>query len=202
MNIKIRKTRAEINDRNNLIRKEVEIADIFFLLVIIGIYALMLINSHKLIEEVEVNIYLYGWIGLFVASFILELIPQLFDPGYGVFVAIAAGMSIFNSTVIIILGSLLGGYLSYEIGRKYGSKFIFPLFNPKTFTKTVIFFNKYGRYLLFLGALTPLPYFPIIFGALGLSRRNFLFFGLLPRVCSFIFFGLAIHYGILWLNSF
>lgn len=202
MLIKSKKIITELNSRNNLIRREVEIADIFFLLAIIGIYALMLMNSHRLMDEVESNIYLYGWIGLFVASFILELVPQLFDPGYGVFVAMAAGISILNSTIIIILGSLLGGYISYELGRKFGPKFIFPIFNPKIIDKTVLFFNRYGKYILLLGALTPFPYFPIIFGALMLPRKQFVIYGLIPRIISFILFGLAIHYGVSWYNQF
>lgn len=184
------------------IRKEIEIVDVLMIFIILGVYLFILFHSSNLIETAEEKINSYGSWGLLISSFILELVPQLFDPGFGVFIAMAAGMTLFRATVIIIIGSLFGGYLSYEIGRKYGLKIISYLFKKEILDKTIFFFNKYGKYLLLVGALTPLPYFPIIFGALGLSREKFIFYGLIPRAISFILFGVAIYYGIGFINLF
>ena len=186
-------------DYNLQLRKEVEVLDILLTLIIIALSIIALVNYNFFKAKAAAEIVIYGELGLFFISIILDFIPQLFDPGFGVFVAMASGISLFQATVIIILGSMVGGLLGYEVGRMYGLRVIAPLFSKKSLENTLGFFKKYGKYLVMFGALTPLPYFPILFGALKMERKEFWLWGLLPRAMSFIIFALAIRLGItLW----
>lgn len=184
---------------NARVRKEVEIVDTLLALVLVVIFIIALLNYKFFQTTAQKEILLYGWIGLIVISFVLDLLPQLFDPGYAVFIALAVGMNLFSATLFIIIGSILGSALGYEIGKKYGLRFIYPLFDRKSLEKTIKFWSKYGKYIVFLGALAPLPYFPLVYGALGMKRKEFWIWGIIPRVLSFVLFGLSIYFGIeLW----
>lgn len=181
------------------VRREVEIVDTLLALVLVVLFILAIFNYKFFQTTAQKEILLYGWIGLIVISFVLDLLPQLFDPGYTIFIALAIGMNLVSATIFIIIGSILGSALGYEIGKKYGLRFIYPLFDKKSLEKTISFWGKYGKYIVFLGALLPLPYFPIIYGALGMKRKEFWIWGIIPRVLSFILFGLSIYFGIeLW----
>ncbi len=184
---------------NPQIRREVEILDTLLALILVVFFVIVLLN-YKFFETVaQKEILLYGWIGLIIISFVLELLPQLFDPGYAIFIAMAVGMTLVSSTIFLIIGSVIGSALGYEIGKKYGIRFIYPLFERKTLEKTINFWKKYGKYIVFVGALLPLPYFPLIFGALGMKRKEFWIWGIIPRAISFVLFAIFIYYGIeLW----
>ncbi len=181
---------------NPKIRREVEIFDTAFAIVIVVLFIIALLNYNFFKDVAQDWILLYGGFGLIVISFLLDLIPQLFDPGFMVFLAMAIGMSLFSATIFITIGSFFGGLVGYELGRKYGFRFICPLFERNDMEKTLNFWQKYGKFIAFLGALLPLPYFPLIFGALGMKRKEFVFWGLIPRIMSFIIFSTFVHFGI------
>lgn len=187
------------NYYNPRIRREVEIVDTLLALVMIILCLVMLLNYNFFKTTAQKEILLYGWIGLVVISFLLELLPQLFDPGYAIFIALAMGMNLWTSTFFLIVGSVIGSAVGYEIGKRYGLKFIYPLFERKALEKTIKFWDKYGKYIVFVGAIAPLPYFPLIFGALGMKRREFWLWGIIPRIFNFLMFGGLIYFGIeLW----
>jgi undecaprenyl-diphosphatase len=186
---------------NPRFRKKVEIIDLLIAMFVLALAIISLLNYNFFRTKATTEILLYGKLGIFLVGFILDLIPQIFDTAFIFFIAMATSTGLFSTTLFILLGSAAGGLLGYEIGRKYGFRFISPLFSKKIMKKTIQFWDKYGKFYVFLSvwSFTPLPYFPLIFGALGMKRKDFWAWGIIPRMLNFIVFALAIHFGIvLW----
>lgn len=177
--------------------RKIEIIDLILALVIIGIsiYSLLSYNFYK--EEISNEILSYGWIGLFFGVAFLELIPQFLTPFFIPLVGLSSGLSLISVIFFVILGTLFGSILGYELGKRYGWNLICPLFKKKTTEKVLNFWNKYGKVFVFFSAITPLPYFPLIFGALGLSRRDFWIWGVVPRVLAFLAICFGYYFGII-----
>jgi len=49
--------------------------------------------------------------------------------------------------------------------------------------------NKYGKIIIPIAAISPLPYLPVALGALNLSEKNFVIFGLIPRALGIAAYG-------------
>mgnify|MGYP000957820189 CR=1 FL=1 len=69
--------------------------------------------------------------------------------------------------------------------------------SKKTLDKAIGFMNVYGKVAILVAAIFPLPYVPMIIGALGVNPRNFSLFGLLPRAVGLATFGYLFSLGIL-----
>jgi membrane protein YqaA with SNARE-associated domain len=132
--------------------------------------------------------------GLFVSVVFLELVPQFLSPYLSLLVSIPS-LGVERAVIISVLASILGCILGFEIGRKYGFKFICPFFEEKTLKKILNFWGKYGKWFVLAAAFTPLPDAPLIYGAFGMSRRDFIIYGVITKAISFIFIGYAAYYG-------
>jgi len=177
------------------LKKEIKVIDIIVLVLIVIIAVLGLIGYNFLKEQLNTEIIIYGLIGLFFMTFILELFPNILNPYLGLLLGMASGFGIFNSVLAVSLGSVFGSSLGFFIGHKYGFKFVSPLFKEKTLEKVIKFWNKYGKGYVFFSAITPLPYFPLVFGSFRLDWKNFLIFGTFARVASFVVVGLLTYVG-------
>lgn len=182
-------------NHNPRMRKRVEIIGLIISLIIIAISIVSLLfygfYKEKLTEEIITS----GKIVLFFSIFFLEFVPQILSSHLPLIVSITSGIGILNSIIISIFASLLSSILAFEIGRKYGWKFICSLAKPKKLIKIVNFWTKYGKWYVTLSAISPLPYFPLVFGSLGMTRKNMWFYGIIPRIISFIFVGYLIYLG-------
>lgn len=178
-----------------LIKREIKIIDIIVLFLVVIIAVLGLISYNFLKVQLNTEIIIYGLIGLFIMTLILELIPNILNPYLGLLLGIASGFGFFNTVLAVSLGSVFGSTLGFFIGHKYGFNFVSPLFKENTLKKVIKFWNKYGKGYVFFSAITPLPYFPLIFGSFRLDWKNFLIFGVLSRIASFIAVGLLVYFG-------
>jgi uncharacterized membrane protein YdjX (TVP38/TMEM64 family) len=195
MNPKLDKSKRECI-YNPELRLQLQIIDVIVALVFIGLCILALANYHAIKEAITLEIEGYGLAGLLVMSFILEFVPQFINPHLGLLVAIAAGFNIYLSTLVVIIGGITGSLVGFNVGQKYGFQFICAIFNPKTLKKIVEGWNKYGGIFVLVSALTPVPYLPPVFGALGMSRRKFLIWGIIPRIISYCTVGALAALGI------
>lgn len=77
-----------------------------------------------------------------------------------------------------IIGSLIGGYLSYTLGREGGKEMLEKKLSKKRAEQVYRGFEKYDFWTLFLPALLPPPFpfspFPLAAGALDYPWRKFL----------------------------
>ena len=137
---------------------------------------------------------------MFFFAFILDLLPQIISPFLIIAVAIASGFNLTFVLTVVILGSVLGSTLGFYLGKKYGLRVIAPLFSPKILQKIFNFSEKNGKFVLLLSHFTPLPYVPLIFGALEIRKRDFALYGILLRVIIYSISAYAIVQGIISYN--
>lgn len=152
-----------------------------------------LINSATLQEEFSTQVQDYGIPSLFILSLLLDLIPQLISPVMILATAILAGINIHYAIAITILGSTIGSITGFALGKKYMYKAVNLTTSKSATQKLTHLTNKYGKIIVPLAAISPLPYLPVLLGAMNFSRRNFTIYGLVPRAASFIIFGYLIQ---------
>ncbi|MBI3334853.1 VTT domain-containing protein [Candidatus Pacearchaeota archaeon] len=124
----------------------------------------------------------YGVLAFFLISLVLEFVPQYISPHIIIFSSPLFNINLFVVLLVTLIGSALGSSLGFAVGRLYGLHFAASLFSTKTLTKIIHAMNEHGRWYVLIAALSPLPFIPLIFGALHFSRRNFFWFGLIPRM--------------------
>lgn len=176
--------------------KKIKVIDIVVILIILGMSIFALIKYSFFRGELARGVGEFGLVGVFIMAFILESIPQIIHPFSSVILATGLGTNVFYATLFVCVGSFFGALAGFEIGRKYGFGLICPLLSKKSLTKTVYLWDKYGHVFVFIAAISPLPYFPMIFGSLGMRRKFFWMFGLIPRIITFAFLGMLLNWGI------
>ncbi len=172
---------------------------IVFIIFIIGLYAFM--NYVETVEYFSKNIGNYGLSFLFISVFLLDFLPQVISPDFTLLLALGIGMNIYSAVIITIVASSLGSALAFLVGYHYGFKTIAPLFKQEDLDKTLKFWGKHGKWFVLASATLPIPipYFPLIFGALRMKKSVFIIWGIIPRAIGFIVTG-ALSY--LWINGF
>jgi len=183
-----------------ILRRKIEIIDTLLALTLVALAIISLLSFQFYREKVTEAIVFSGYSGLFVASALLDFIPQLLNPFIAVLVGIASGLNVHFSVLAVILGGFFGSMIGFDMGRKYGFRFLCPLFNPPALRKILSNWQKYGNAIVFISALTPIPYVPLFFGALKMSWKDFLLFGVLPRLLSFAIVGYGYYFGLFQYN--
>jgi len=131
----------------------------------------------------------YGFIGLFFIGFILELVPQFLSPHLGLIITIYFGLSPWKAILFVILGSLLGSSISFWIGKNQGKAVAYSFVATRDAKRFEELIAKYGPAVVLIAAISPLPYLPMIAGALDIKWKSFLFFGIIPRIFSYTIAG-------------
>ncbi len=143
----------------------------------------------------------YGYPGIFLLGlslFIYEPIaPDIFILG-----EIATGLVPFWVAVSALLGTTVGVTLGYYAGRLLNKWGLRRVRQNKYFGKIEDWYQKYGVWIGFLGALSPLPLREISWfaGIFRLSLPQFVlavFLGLVPRYFAEAFLGKALLH---WLH--
>jgi membrane protein YqaA with SNARE-associated domain len=157
---------------------------------ILILYTLM--SYETLEEKFSTQVQDYGIISLFTLSLLLDLLPQLISPIIILAAAIVAGVNIHYAIITTILGSTSGSLIGFILGKKYMYTAVDTLTSKKATKRLTKLTNKYGKIVVPIAAISPLPYLPVLLGAMNFSKRNFLIYGLIPRTISFIVFGYLI----------
>ncbi len=164
----------------------------------IVIFIFAMINHLAIETKITEQISIYGLTTLFIISFFLEFIPQYISPHITIFSAALLKLNLINAFFAIAIGSSLGSFLGFEVGKriKHRTNFTESLFGKKIGKKLEKGLNNKGKFIISLTAVTPLPYIPMIWGVLNVSRKNFLIYGIIPRVIGLLIISL-ISYGII-----
>jgi membrane protein DedA with SNARE-associated domain len=177
-------------------QKKVQIIDILISLILIGFSIYSLLNYNSIKSSVVSSVGNYGLAGLFLIIVFLEFVPSVLNPVIATWTGIISGYNVYLVLSLSILASLLGSSLGFAAGKKYGFKYVYLLFEEKTFKKINSFWNKNSRWFVAVAAVTPVPYVPLIFGALKMSWKDFTIYGIIPRIFNFIIFGYLFYFGI------
>jgi membrane protein YqaA with SNARE-associated domain len=132
-------------------------------------------------------------IGLLVLFFVSEVVFGLVPPEFFMMVWILSKISlsgyIINLAILSVL-SYIAGIIGFYIGRNFSKTKLY----KKLFGKYLIQYKRqlkrYGGFLVFVGAVTPLPYSAtcMLAGSVNLSTRDFLLIGI-ARVIRFAVYG-------------
>ncbi|MFT4312747.1 MAG: YqaA family protein [Candidatus Woesearchaeota archaeon] len=132
----------------------------------------------------------YGLVGIFIGSFVLDTLLQPVGPDVPLILGIVNGEhSIYIILILVLLGSYLSGYFCVYIGRKFGSKGVKFMLGKKKYKKFMEN-QHYGKWALFIGSLSPVPYIPYLGGIYHLSHKEIWLIMFLPRTIRFIFVAL------------
>jgi undecaprenyl-diphosphatase len=165
---------------------------IITLLILIGL-SICLINYSHLSDLAEgflqEQIANWGYLGIGVAVFILELIPQPFLSSLIPFtIGCLYNLNSFYLITIIILYSIVANYTAYFFGVRYGDPIAKFFVSEKNYKKSIRWFDKYGKKSITILALTPLPYFPVMGGIFRMTFKEFTMYAIIPRMFHFAIF--------------
>ena len=128
----------------------------------------------------------YGYIGIFGASFMTDLLVQPIGPDVPLVLGVFAGLNPWIVFTVVLIGAYLALAASYYIGKTIGAAGIERIVGKKTFAK--IHKYKIGpRWFMFIGALTPVPYIPYLAGLWEFNLKDTLLYVVLPRTLRFAF---------------
>ena len=163
----------------------IKIVSIGCLVIFSILFVFSLIYRDSLSNLISGNIKIYGLLALFLSSAILDGFPQYIAPQLLAFNAVLLGFGFFEAVLALYIGSVVGSIIAFEIGSGIKKKVAYAFFKKKTIEKLETWMNKRGVWVIFISAITPLPYLPILFGIIHVKRKNFLLFGVLPRILYF-----------------
>lgn len=165
-------------------------------IIIIAVFLASIVYQDQLQDYIKNEATGLGYLFVIIVSAILEIIPQFIAPTVLMLNAAVLEISLLSTTLFIILGSTIGGIIGYVAGRKLGRDFAAHTFGKRKIKSVEKSLNTYGRWFVMFAALTPFPYVPIIFGALGMTKKNIILFGLIPRAISYLIFLAILELGI------
>ena len=179
------------------IKRKIQIIDVIIALVMVGFTIFSLLNYNSFETELKVGVQAFGLVGLFFITIFLEFIPQVINPLFLLLAVIAAHVNVHLAILVTVVASLIGSLVGFEVGKRFGPRYVYILFEQEQIEKTLKFWYKYGKYVVFFGALEPLPYFPIVYGALQMRWLEFILYGIIPRAIGFIVQAYLVYFG-LW----
>jgi len=150
-------------------------------------------NSQELEGTLTKSLNSYGIPALFLVGIILESTPQFISPVVALATGILAGMNIYLAILVTVLGSIIGSLVGFFLGERYMLSAVELMVPKKDMNKLDYLMNKYGKIIIPITAITPLPYFPIFFGAMKMSWRNFIIYGMVPRAIGILAWGIFIY---------
>jgi len=192
--IRVKKTiekHPKLTSAGKTIIKLIGIGIIFFFLFI---FIYVIINYKFIGQQVQETIGGYGYLAMFLISFLLDILFQPIGPELPLTIGLLTKLNPLITIILVILGSISASFLSFFLGKKYGELGIKKLYKNKVYNKWSKYYNKYGKFALTISALTPIPYVPFCWfsGILNMKNRTFFLFAIFPRIIRIIFVGLIV----------
>lgn len=156
---------------------------IFFFLIVVIIFMAILINPNFFEQIIKEKIGVYGLLGLFVFSFLVDSVQQPFGPETPIVIAYLAGFNILGVLFVALLGAYSGSLTAYYFGKKVLHKKIKKVCQEEKNKKYCKILNRCGKPVLVLAAISPLPYplFCWISSSFGIRLKDFIIYALIPR---------------------
>lgn len=171
---------------------------------LVGILGIIFLLSHFIKEPIHQFssrfVEIFGVYGVGFGILISDSLPAFLIPDAFLVLAVAGELPDFPVLVGASIGSIIGGGISYNLGR-----FVFPKipkiqkFLESHEEKLVGYLNRYGTWAVVLAATTPLPYswMSYLVGSLKMPFWQFLLASLW-RAPRFVVYYYAIKIG--WLT--
>ncbi len=127
----------------------------------------------------------YGYYSITIFAALMEGIPQLLSTDILILMGEISDLRLIYTLIAIIIGSTIGSLISFYLGRKFGRKLALIFIKKKKFKEVTDYIDKKGKYALPLISITPLPFFPVIFGVMKMSYHDFILYGLTTRALKY-----------------
>lgn len=173
--------------------KKRRIVEIISVISIIIIFLVSFFFKDQIGYWIGKEVALYGLIIIFLLSFSLEIIPQYIGPHMLIVEAKILEIPLTEIYITIIIGSIIGSIIGFEIGRKFGRRIVKRISSKENYKIIKEKTEKYGKWVMALAGISPLPYLPIVFGSLEIKRKDFFYFGILPRITGYLLFSLLMY---------
>jgi len=129
----------------------------------------------------------YGLFAIFVLSLFFDLFPQYLSAHLLILIAAdLARNNLFLVSIVVLGATLLASIAGFSIGRYLEEKFFIDVFGKEIYAKIGAEMKDKGKWYAALSAVSPLPYIPILFGALNMKWKDFVIWGIIPRLLGFI----------------
>jgi membrane protein YqaA with SNARE-associated domain len=171
-------------------------AGIGFWVLMILIFVTVLFFAVYVKQIISIFVSDYGLIGILIVSFITDMLVQPIGPDVPLILGVIAGINPWLVLLMVLLGAYLALLVAYYLGKTLGAAGVERVMGKKNFAKL----EKYtltGKWFMFIGALTPVPYIPYLAGMWRFSFIDTIIFVVVPRTLRFmIVLVLAYYLGI------
>jgi len=154
-------------------------------LLFVGVFFVFLISLRKIESQIFALISVYGYFAILVTAFIVDVLVQPIGPEIPLIAARTMGLGMVVATLATIIGSISASFFSYKVGKTFYPK----LSKNKKYIRYSNLYKKHGKYALLIAALGPVPYVPFCWfsGTFALPIKDFVLFGIIPRIIRIIF---------------
>lgn len=159
-----------------------------FVASVIAVFIYVLFSFSKFETEIVKSVGNYGFVAIFVLSFLLDAIMQPLGPDIPIIAGILAGFNVYWVVILAGAASILASLAGHFLGRWYSDFGFKKVYSIEAYKKWRRFFNKYGRPAVAIAAVTPVPYVPVCWmsGIFEMKLTQFLIFAIIPRTLRFI----------------
>ncbi len=155
---------------------------VFFILLFI--YSLL---KYRFFEaEIQAFILRYGYIGIVVISFILDFLIIPLAPDLALIFGILGGLPWYFVLLAVVIGSYVASFSGYYFGVLYGKHGLIRMYGTVKYLQWSRQFEQYGKWLMVLGATTPVPYVPMLGGVFNFSLKEFIMYAIIPRTLRYL----------------
>lgn len=155
-------------------------------LLVVGFFGWSFLNADYLKVSLDNALQVYGGVGIFVLSFVLDAIPQYISPHIALFSAALLKINMIVGFLLVAIGSTLGSLTGFFIGGLVRKPVVVDFVGRKKYKQIERFLNEGGKWFVTVAAVSPLPYVPLVLGALRMKKHKFLLYGVIPRLLGFL----------------
>jgi membrane protein YqaA with SNARE-associated domain len=166
-----------------------------FVLGALGLFVIVAVLGHAFRAELEglgrAILDRFGYAGISIGTYGADGFSFPIPPQFYMLASIAAGWSAPWTIVAVCIGSLLGGFTAYTIGRKASHLRLLQRLLARTQPRVEWLFARYGTWALAIGSLTPIPYSFLCFvaGAHRMQPRIYVLLSLfrIPKIVLYFY---------------
>jgi uncharacterized membrane protein YdjX (TVP38/TMEM64 family) len=112
------------------------------------------------------------------------------------FIGAIYNLNTFYTFISVAVGATIGSIIAFYLGKIFGEKIALYFITKQKYTQITDYIKQKGKYALPLISISPLPYFPIVFGAAKVSVFDFVMYGLTIRIIKHAIISYLIVYSI------
>jgi membrane protein YqaA with SNARE-associated domain len=168
-------------------RKKIEL--IIFWVIVLVLAFLIFKNIEFIKDKIGYLILLFGYPAVLVLAGLADALEQPIGPEVPGVLAILFGLNPFIVLLLAFLGSTVGSLTSLYVGKRFLTSRIVSFCSTKEHLNLCKMFHKYGRVILTVAAISPLPYVTTCWlsGAFQMHLKDFFLFGIFPRLLRLSF---------------